>query len=269
MRRWSDHMIQLHESIHSEQDKVKEHYHETYQILYVMEDEGEITMDGKKHLLTRDQVAFIRPYSKHSILAHSKLAILVLEFHPTVLESAIHQKLLHDYLHDSQLIVVSEFEAMGIRQLLRKMLYQQSLDHAFQRMGLEVYLLEILYLLCNALQESIITDANTLRAEKLKKYIDTNYFNVMNAGDISSRLGYSIRHVNTIFKEQYNMTPLQYLTEVRIEAAKKLLLETNNDIISICFEVGFESLSTFYRTFNRYTHISPKKYRTSYNHNDT
>src|SRR5699024_5341534 len=105
----------------------KEHYHETYQILYVMEDEGEITMDGKKHLLTRDQVAFIRPYSKHSILAHSKLAILVLEFHPTVLESAIHQKLLHDYLHDSQLIVVSEFEAMGIRQLLRKMLYQQSL----------------------------------------------------------------------------------------------------------------------------------------------
>lgn len=259
--------IQLNESIHSERDTVNEHFHESYQILYVLEDEGEVQIDGKRYAFNPDYVAFIRPYSKHSILAHSKLAILVLEFQASILDSDIHRKLLEDYLSQSKLIKVNQFEAMEIRQLLRKMLYQQSLGDSINRMGLRVYLLQIIYLLCYSLIEANITDANTLRADRLKKYIDTNYYNVMNAGDISSKLGVSVRHVNTIFKEQYNKTPLQYLTEVRLETAKKMLLESEKDIISICFEVGFESLSTFYRTFQKYTHTSPNKYRTSHKYN--
>src|SRR5699024_13424 len=167
----------------------------------------------------------------------------------------------------SRLIKVNQFEAMEIRQLLRKMLYQQSMGGTLESMGLQVYLLEIFYLLCFSLQEAKITDANTLRADRLKKYSDTNYFNVMNASDISSKLGVSTRYVNTIFKERFQKTPLQYLTEVRLETAKKMLLETDKDIISICFEVGFESLSTFYRTFQKYTHTSPNKYRTSHKYN--
>ncbi|WP_268811330.1 hypothetical protein [Virgibacillus dakarensis] len=42
----------------------------------------------------------------------------------------------------------------------------------------------------------------------MKEYIDSNYFNVMSAGDLSAKPGVSSRHVNTIFKERYNMTPL-------------------------------------------------------------
>ncbi|MBD1223853.1 AraC family transcriptional regulator [Virgibacillus halodenitrificans] len=259
-------IIHLSESIHSEKDTINEHFHETYQILYVLENEGELNLSGKKYSFNPDQVAFIAPFSKHSILAHTKLAILVLEFEPDILDSSIHKEILDKYLTSSQLIQVNQFEAMEIRQLLRKMLYQQSLGGNFDRVGLQIYLLEILYLLARSQQEAVITDANMLRAEKLKKYIDTNYFNVMNSNDIAAKLGVSSRHVNTIFKEQYNKTPLQYLTEVRLEAAKKLLMETDKDIISICFEVGFESLSTFYRTFNNYMNTSPKKYRAANNH---
>ena len=77
-------------------------------------------------------------------------------------------------------------------------------------------------------------------------------------------LGMSIRHINNIFKAQYDITPIQYLTEVRMELSKKMLLETDNDIVSICFEVGFESLSTFYRSFKNYTNTSPNQFRARY-----
>lgn len=258
--------IRLNESIHSEKDTVKEHYHQTYQILYVMEDEGEISLDGTKYSFNRDQVAFITPYSKHSILAHTKLAILVLEFEPSILDLTLHKKLIEDYFEGSKIIKINEIEAVEIRQLLRKMLYQQSFGESLDIIGMQVYLLELLYLFSRKQQEPFVTNANTLRAEKLKKYIDSNYFNVMNASDLSAKLGVSTRHVNTIFKERYTMTPVQYLTEVRLKRAKKLLVETNKDIISICFEVGFESLPTFYRLFNNYTQTSPKKYRYNYTH---
>lgn len=256
-------LVQLNESIHSEKNRVSEHSHETYQILYALEDEGEIRLNGKNYAFTPDHVAFINPYSKHSIFAHTKLAILVLEFEAEILDSSVHRKLLHDYFKESKLIEVNQFDAMEIRQLLRKMLYQQTLGEDFAFVGLQVYLLEIIYLLAHSQQDTVITDANELRVEKLKKYIDTNYFNVMSSSDLSLKLGVSSRYINTIFKEQYNKTPLQYLTEIRVEAAKRLLLETDKNIISICFEVGFESLSTFYRTFSNYVHTSPKQYRSA------
>ncbi|MGY0691447.1 AraC family transcriptional regulator [Virgibacillus sp. FSP13] len=259
-------VIRLNESIHSEKDTVKKHFHETYQILYAMEDEGEISLNGENYSFDRDQVAFITPYSNHSILAHTKLAVLVLEFEPIILDSTIHQKLIDEYFNQSKIIKVNEFDAMEIRQLLRKMLYQQSLGDSLDIVGMQVYLLQLLYLFARSQKYEVITNANTLRAEKLKEYIDSNYYNVMSSNDLSAKMGVSSRHVNTIFKDRYNKTPLQYLTEVRLELAKKLLVESNKDIISICFEVGFESLSTFYRTFSNYAHTSPKKYRSIHNH---
>ena len=48
---------------------------------------------------------------------------------------------------------------------------------------------------------------------------------------------------------------------MRISVAKKLLAETDKDILSVCFEIGYESLSTFYRTFKRYVQMSPNQYR--------
>lgn len=259
--------IQLSESIHSGKEMVKEHFHEkTFQILYALEDEGEIKINNETYAFNRDDVAFIKPFSKHSISVHSKLALVVLEFGPEISESAIFRQLLDDYFEKSSLIKVNPFDAVEIRQLLRKMLYQQSLNDQIEKNGLPVYLLQILYLLARSRKKSVITDANMMRAERLKQYIDENYFNVMNATDLSGKLGVSSRYVNTIFKEKFNITPLQYLTEVRLEAAKRLLLETDKDIISICFEVGFESLSTFYRSFNHYFHTSPNKFRSKAYH---
>ncbi|UUZ80110.1 helix-turn-helix domain-containing protein [Paenibacillus sp. P26] len=75
------------------------------------------------------------------------------------------------------------------------------------------------------------------------------------------KLGVGVRHANNIFKESYGMTPVQYLTESRIRVAKKLLIETDKDIVSICFEVGYESLPTFYRAFKNTVGLSPNKFR--------
>src|SRR5690625_92975 len=144
------------------------------------------------------------------------------------------------------------------------MLYEQSVRNSINKLALKIYLSELLFILMKAQEEPKMMDANILRAERLRNYIATHYYEMIDANYISTMLGMSIRHINNIFKEQYDLTPIQYLTEVRMELSKKLLLETDKDIASICFEVGFESLSTFYRTFKNYTHVSPNQYRERY-----
>lgn len=256
--------IHLKESKHREGEAVKRHHHETYQILYVLEDKGKITLDDQEYNFDQDNVAFIAPFSDHSIIANSKLTILVLEFDAGRLDSGIQKGLINKYFKQSSLVELNLFEAGEIRQLLRKMLYEQSVGKSFNQLALGIYLSELLLILAKTQSEPQMVDANILRAERLRKYIDTHYYEMIDAKYISNLLGMSIRHINNIFKEHYHKTPIQYLNVVRMELSKKLLIETDKDIVSICFEVGFESLSTFYRSFKNYTHVSPNQFRARY-----
>jgi len=258
------HGIHLRENKHTEKDLVKSHHHQVYQILYVLENKGEIQFGDESQEFTQDNLAFITPYSDHSIIAKTKLTVLILEFDLDKLGLEF-QKMLEEYsFNETKLIQLNIFEAGEIRQLLRRMLYEQSQGQPINWLAMKIFLTELMLILLRSNKESKIKDANVLRAERLRKYIDTHYYEEINPGNIATNIGLSTRHINTIFKEEYAITPMQYLSMVRMEVAKKLLIETNNDIASICFEIGFESLSTFYRLFKNFTDFSPNKFRIAF-----
>lgn len=63
------------------------------------------------------------------------------------------------------------------------------------------------------------------------------------------------------FKNSVNSTPNQYLQELRVDAAKSLLVNTHKSFDEITSEVGFENESSFRRLFKRETHLNPGEYR--------
>jgi len=256
--------IRLTENKHYENRLVESHHHHVYQVLYALENKGQIMFENAEYQFLRNNVAFITPYSDHSIRAESDLVVLVLEFDAAVLDSDICDVLLKDYLNSTRLIDINIVIAGEVRQLLRRMLYEQSVGGTLNELNLKILLAELLLTLARSREEKEFKDADDLRAKRLRDYLDTHYFEAIDATEISTRTGISVRHINTIFKESYHMTPMQYLTKIRIEIAKRMLIETDKDIVSICFEIGFESLSTFYRAFKQYTEFSPKVYRDTY-----
>ncbi|SDJ98091.1 AraC family transcriptional regulator [Sediminibacillus albus] len=256
--------IRLYESNHLAGDLVSEHHHQVHQILYALEGEGKAVLNGESFSFKQDNVAVIVPYSVHSIVSDSKLTVLVLAFEHSILQPSVSRDLLQSFFSATQLVKLHPFDGSNVRQLLRKMLYEQSQGEAINYVAMKIFLSELLLKFARSSNESEMFDANVLRAERLRNYIDTHYFEVISSTDLSSKLGISTRHLNNIFKDRYQVTPMQYLTEVRVDLAKQLLTETSKDIASICFEVGFESLSTFYRTFKNTTEVSPNKYRTAY-----
>ncbi|TDF93183.1 AraC family transcriptional regulator [Paenibacillus piri] len=253
--------IQLYESKHLDGDIVDEHHHSIHQILYALEGEGTITLDNKRYDFKQDSVALIVPHSNHSVFSESKLTLLVLAFEETAIDSHARTGLLHACFTSSAFLQLNPFAAADLRQLLRKMLFEQSHQDELGDWALQIYMLEILLALARSRQSALVTDSNSLRADRIRSYIDRHYFEPLNAGDIAARLGIGARHVNNIFKDQYRITPIQYLTEVRISLAKKLLIETDKDIVSICFEVGYETLPTFYRAFKNSVNMSPNMFR--------
>lgn len=255
--------IDIYEQKHRGGHRVADHHHQTHQLLFVLEGEGSLRLDGQMFDLTVDDTVLIVPYSVHAVMSDSKLTLLVLAFDEAALDPQIAGQLLRAHFRVSTLMRPSLFAASELRQLLRKMLFEQSAEpSALGRLALKIQLSQLLLSLARSLQApSGGSESNRLRAERMRAYIDSHYFDPLTPGDLAAKLGISTRHVNTIFKERYDRTPMQYLTEVRIRIAQKLLAETGKDIISICFEVGYDSVSTFYRSFKAVAGSAPKTYR--------
>lgn len=83
-------------------------------------------------------------------------------------------------------------------------------------------------------------------------------------GAIIASTGKSREYVCRLFKKTTGITIGVYLNDIRIEHAAAMLTTTNNEIIDIALESGFENLSTFYHLFKKKKDISPKNYRKNY-----
>ena len=68
-------------------------------------------------------------------------------------------------------------------------------------------------------------------------------------------------HVYRLMREEYHMTPLQYITQLRMNYASSLLLYSDKDILSIAMEVGYFSVSHLISQFKKSFGVPPKQYR--------
>ena len=100
--------------------------------------------------------------------------------------------------------------------------------------------------------------------EKAKRLFDTYFDNPDKLAVVIKDLGVSQNHLIHIFRQQINITPVEYINTLRLEKAKKLLVYTDSNIINIAFLCGFGSLSTFYELFKKKVGLTPKNYRKTY-----
>jgi AraC-like DNA-binding protein len=64
-----------------------------------------------------------------------------------------------------------------------------------------------------------------------------------------------------LFAEAFGETPHEFVTRVRMDEAKKLLLAENHSVTDICFDLGYESLGSFSVKFRSMTGLSPAAFR--------
>ena len=77
-----------------------------------------------------------------------------------------------------------------------------------------------------------------------------------------SRVAYiSAFHFNRVFHEITGLPPAKFISAMRLDEAKRLLLNTQLSVTDICFEVGYNSLSTFTRRFNQRVGLGPREFR--------
>ena len=89
-----------------------------------------------------------------------------------------------------------------------------------------------------------------------KLYIDKYFSENINLDKVAGKALVSKFHFIRLFKKYYGRTPNQYLQEVRIEKAKKLL-QKGSSIDEVCYAIGFASKTSFISLFKKRTGKTP------------
>ncbi|MCI9163001.1 MAG: helix-turn-helix transcriptional regulator [Lachnospiraceae bacterium] len=98
-------------------------------------------------------------------------------------------------------------------------------------------------------------------AHNISCYLLDHYREPVSLDLLSEKFSYSGDYIIREFKRVYQQTPHAYLTGIRINAAKQMLLSTESPISQIAIECGFTDTSSFYRNFKSATSMTPKQWK--------
>jgi AraC-like DNA-binding protein len=95
----------------------------------------------------------------------------------------------------------------------------------------------------------------------LELYIDENVENQVSLADLVQTARRTPEHIARSFRTHLGKTPTQAINTARLRRAALLLARTNRPIIDVCYSLGYNSLSYFYRLFAGEFGTPPREYR--------
>jgi AraC-like DNA-binding protein/ligand-binding sensor protein len=96
---------------------------------------------------------------------------------------------------------------------------------------------------------------------RAKRFIEDHHRDDLSLGQVAASVHTSLFYFCKLFKRHTGVSFTEYVSRLRTEKAKKLLLNLNLRVSEIAYEVGFQSLTHFNRVFKRILHESPSEYR--------
>lgn len=253
------------------------HYHSEREIVYLLESTGtRFVADHIENFGPGDLVMLAGnvPHYWHSDEKYLKgdpdlfARRLVVQFPNDFMETQI-----NTYSELAAIKSLFKISKKGIRFLppesekIGRMLLKLPQLKGFKQLNLFLKILQLMAVNTNyklLASDAYKTDENAVtdqRLQKVTRYMIRNFQNHISLNKMAEVAGMQRTAFCRFFKEKTGRPLITYLNELRIGFACKLLIKGNMQILRICYETGFNSLSSFNRTFKKITGLNPKQYQ--------
>lgn len=105
------------------------------------------------------------------------------------------------------------------------------------------------------------------RVQKVKQYINDHYNEPMKLADLADLVGMSPVAFSRFFRQRTGRTLSDYIVDIRLGFAARMLVDSSKNISEICYECGFNNLSNFNRTFKAKRNYTPRDFRAMFKKN--
>lgn len=254
----SKNICTYYEGISDEKVVTGRHWHESLEVIYVIEGAMEITTSNGNIFLDSGEVAVIGGIALHGT-------------------KAITKKLHHQCLHIKYDFISKHLEwddlqskMFKIRNVSKFLSYYVTIIKNLQKkdyISQMKYIANILLLLTSILEDENF-DAQNIGSNNLDDkfikilfYINFNYKENITLNSVAEHFCYTPQNIAILFKKRSGKTFHTYLTEIRLENAVHLLLNSDKKILEIALELGFPNEMAFISKFKSKYNTTPNIYR--------
>ena len=112
-----------------------------------------------------------------------------------------------------------------------------------------------------------VTGSESRRISKVKDYIAYHYTEEVKLDDLAKLAAMAPSAFSRFFKQHTGRAPVDYIIDVRVGAAARMLVDTTTSVSEICYACGFNNLSNFNRTFKSRRGYTPRGFRAVFTKN--
>ncbi len=253
------------------------HFHQEYELIYFLEGQGIRIVGDHLSNFTKGELVLVGEWLPH-----------LWRNEPSVSNTKQPDYIIIKFLKSHDGINFFEMpEFFDIQKLLKRaqkgLLFSQDIAAKVHNHILEISesnsflkfinLLQLLQLLAD--EEDVLELSNLNFSQKIQNssesrlqnvinYIFKNYAEQITLEDIAELSNMTVPAFCRFFKNCTNKTFINFLNEFRVGKACQFLISDEKSIKEICFEIGFNSITNFNRTFRTFKDMTPTDYRDKY-----
>jgi AraC-like DNA-binding protein len=270
---------------HTEYNMPPIHSHDFVELVYIAEGEAQHSFEGELYDISAGDVYIINPGEVHTYIIQpgGKLEIINCLFMPSFIDEALLKELgisesmdyfyVHPFLDNKERfhlgLNLRGQDASEVLSLLNRMADEyKGLRKGYSTL-IRLQLIQLLIQLSRIYEEQqhykepaiFRNQERKILVQRICGYLERHFHQKLSLAILSDLFNISARHLNRVFKDETGKTVIEALHDIRIERAKHLLLESDEKVISIAMEVGYDDPAFFTRLFSRKVGVSPGKFR--------
>ena len=243
------------------------HKHMRIEINYIKKGNCILHLDNESISFHEGDIMIITPHVEHQFEAGANGTILMqLEFLPEIF-SLFHSNIkvgtepipTPSFLFSKENRLIKIVNNVGVMRTIQRIVNEMEHKGPHYRYLVVMYYAELLILLYRYMHETYLSICTNELLKKAVCYIRHNYQTDININDIAEYASISERYLRKLFSQNLNLSPLDYLNQIRINKSIELLKNTEKSVKEVCFLCGFQSPQYFSRIFKQQMGLSPRE----------
>lgn len=254
------------------------HWHEEIEVIIVLDGSCDYRINLDTFVINKGDILIIDSQSLHSLtyIPNQNMTWASFVFNINMLKSSNTDGVLLKYIapllnHEHKLPIIIKdniscySKIFNVIENIIYCYYEKDIAYELELKSLLFKFFSLLYkndLIEKHQDKNSLTINTTDKIKLILNYINDHYSEDISINTLAELCEYSQYHFMRFFKKHIGLTCIQYINNLRLEKSSILLTSTNNTIMDISLEVGFDNLSYFNKLFKRKYNLTPKEFRT-------
>ena len=240
------------------------HTHNHAELFYIVGGKGQFLIEDQLYPVNTNHLVIINPNVTHTEVSLNAQPLEYIVLGIEGVELSITEN------SNGQFCILDHFESMDITSCLRNILREMELKQPgyedICQAFMEILIIRLMRSTGLSVPAEPQNNVGNHQCAAVRRYIDHHFKESLTLDQLASEAHMNKFYLSHAFKQEYGVSPINYMISRRINESKYLLAETDLSLSQIAQLLGFSSLSYFSQVFRKTQGVSPMEYRQDTKH---